>query len=253
MVFVSDSQSPEVLRPGKKPFNLPPASVTSELSAILSPRFLSAFTMRRNHLNATFVKKLLVKVVAVVSLISNKLVGSVRSKAAVYGVLNQCHLVGRSTFLVSGDRKTSSVCDGHDLGALATFCLADSKTPFFAGTKLPSMNASRMSIPPRLYRSSASSWTTRRKTPWRTHCWNRRWHVWCGGYRCGISFQGAPVRNIHKMPSKTSRGSRGRRPRGSLSRLDDVMMGSIRFHCSFVSSILIILHNQNVTSSFFLR
>jgi hypothetical protein len=251
MVFVSDNQSPEVLKPGKKPFNLPPASVTSELSAILGARLFSAFTMRRNHLNATFFKKLLVKIVAIVSFISNKLIRSVMGKAAVYGVLNQCYFVGRSAFHVSGDRKTSSVCDCHDLGALAAFCLADSRTPFFAGTKLPSMNASRMLIPPRLYRSSASSWTMRWKTPWFTHCWNRRWHVWYGGYRWGISFQGAPVRNIHKMPSKTSRGSRGGRPLGSLSGVDDVMMGSIRFHCAFVSSILIILHNQNVMSRFF--
>ena len=154
---------------------------------------------------------------------------------------------------MSGDRKTRSVCNCHDLGAFPAFRIADSTTPFFAGTKLPSMNASRMSIPSRSYRSSASSLTIRWKTPCLTHCWNRRWHVWYGGYRWGISFQGAPVRNIHKMPSKTSRGSRGRRPRGSLSRLEDVMMGSIRFHCAFVSSILIILHNQNVMSRFFLR
>jgi hypothetical protein len=161
--------------------------------------------------------------------------------------------MGRSAFNVSGDRKTSSVCDGHDLGAFAALCLADSKTPFFAGTKVPSMNASRISIPPRSYRSCASSWAMRRKTPNRTHCWNRRWHVWYGGYLCGRSFQGAPVLKIHKIPFKTSRGSRARRPRGSLRGLNERIMGSIRLHCSFVSSILILLHNQNLMSRFFLR
>jgi hypothetical protein len=104
--------------------------------------------------------------------------------------------MGRSAFNVSGDRKTSSVCDGHDLGAFAALCLA--------GTKVPSMNSSRISIPPRSYRSCASSWAMRRKTPNRTHCWNRRWHVWYGGYLCGRSFQGAPVLKIHKIPFKTS-------------------------------------------------
>jgi hypothetical protein len=161
--------------------------------------------------------------------------------------------MGRSAFNVSGDRKTSSVCDGHDLGAFAALCLADSKTPFFAGTKVPSMNASRISIPPRSYRSCASSWAMRRKTPNRTHCWNRRWHVWYGGYLCGRSFQGAPVLKIHKIPFKTSHGSLARRPRGSLRGLNNRIMGSIRLHCSFVSSILILLHNQNLMSRFFLR
>lgn len=48
----------------------------------------------------------------------------------------------------------------------------------------------------------------------------------------------------------TSRGSRGERPRGSFSGAVAAIMGSIRFHCSFVSSILIVLHIQDVMSSF---
>jgi hypothetical protein len=158
--------------------------------------------------------------------------------------------VGRSAFNVSGDRKTRSVCDCHDLGAFAALCLADSKTPFFAGAKLPSMKASRISIWPRSYRSSTSSCAMRLKTPSLTHCWNHLWHVWCGGYRGGKSFHGAPVRKIQRMPLKTSRGSRGGLPLGSLAGVNSLIIGSIRFHCSFVVSILIILHNQNVMSRF---
>jgi hypothetical protein len=159
--------------------------------------------------------------------------------------------MGRSTFHVSGDRNTSSVCNCHDLGAFAALCLADSKTPFFAGTKVPSIKASLMSISPRSYRSCASSMTMSRKTPCRTHCWNRRWHVWYGGYLDGKSFQGAPVRKIHNIPSKTSRGSRARRPRGSFGGVAERIMGSILLHCSCVSSILILLHNQDGKSRFF--
>ncbi len=161
--------------------------------------------------------------------------------------------MGRSAFHISGDRKTTSVCDCQDLGAFATLCLANSKTPFFAGAKLPSMNASRISIRPRSYRSSTSSWAMRWKIPWPTHCWNRRWHVWCGGYRCGRSFQGAPVRKIHKMALRICLESRGRRPLGSFFGVNDTITGSIRLHCSLVSSLLILLHNQDLMSSFFLR
>jgi hypothetical protein len=155
-----------------------------------------------------------------------------------------------SAFNVSGDRKTRSVCDCHDLGAFATLCLADSKTPFFAGAKLPSMNASRISILPRSYRSWASSCTMRLKTPCSTHFWNRLWHVWYGGYRWGRSFQGAPVRKIHKTPFKTSRGLRCFLPLGSRGSVDATIIGSIRLHCSFVISILIVLHIQDAMSSF---
>jgi hypothetical protein len=48
----------------------------------------------------------------------------------------------------------------------------------------------------------------------------------------------------------TSQGSRPLRPRGSFTGVVAVIMGSIRFHCSFVSSILIILHIQDVMSRF---
>jgi len=253
MIFISNNQTPEVLKPGKEPFDFPATLIASEFAAILSAWSLPALAMWRNHFNATFFAKLLIKFVAIVSFITYNFIWSVLGKTFIYRCLNQLHFVRRSAFHVSGDRKTRSVCDGHDLGAFAALCLADSKTPFFAGAKLPSMNASRISIFPRLCRSSANSWTIRRKTPSRTHCWNRRWHVWYGGYRCGRSFQGAPVRKIHNIPFKTLRGSRARRPLGSLGGVNDMIIGSILFHCSFVISILILLHNQVLMSRFFLR
>jgi len=178
MEFVPDNQPPEILKPGKQPLHLPSTPIASQLPAVLGSWFFTSFTMGCNHFNTAFVKELIVQFVAVVSFVANQLVRGITSKAAVYRGPHQPYLVGRSAFHVSGDRKTSSVCDCHDLGALATLCLADSKTPFFAGAKLPSMNASRISILPRSFRSSTSAWAMRRKIPCRTHCWNRRWHVW---------------------------------------------------------------------------
>ena len=253
MVFVPNNQSPEVLKPGKQALNLPSAPVASQFPAVLGSWFFASHTMRCDHFNTAFFEKLIVKFIAVVRLITNQLIRRIFSKAAVYSGFDKLYLMGRSAFNVSGDRKTSSVCDCHDLGAFAALCLADSKTPFFAGAKLPSMNASRISILPRSFRSSTNSWAMRWKTPCPTHCWNRRWHVWYGGYRCGRSFHGAPVRRIHKIALRISRGSRALRPLGSLTGVKDKIMGSIRFHCSFVSSILILLHNQVLMSRFILR
>jgi hypothetical protein len=98
-----------------------------------------------------------------------------------------------------------AVCHCHDLRSLTTFRFADLRSPFLAGAKLPSMKASRTSSRPRICRSSATASRTPRMIPDRTHCWNRRWHVWYEGYRSGKSAQGAPVRSTHRMPLRTLR------------------------------------------------
>jgi len=251
MIFISYNNSPEVLKPGKKAFNLPSAAIWSQLPAILCFRLFPALSMRRNHLYTTFLHQFLIKWVTVVGLITDKFVRCIRSKTAVDCFFNQFHFMRGGAFHTSGDRKTRSVCDCHDLGAFATLCLADSKTPFFAGAKLPSMNASLISIFPRSYKSLPNSYRISWKVPRFVHSWKRRWQVWYGGYLAGISFQGAPVRNIHNTPFNTSLGGFGFRPRGSFSGVVFNIMGSIRVHCSFVSSILILLHNQVLMSSLF--
>jgi len=253
MVLVTHNQTPEVLKPGEEPFDFPSAFIPAKRSSILRALSSALSAVWSNQFNAAFTQKPFIQWIAVVCLIANHSIRRLWGKAAVDGCLNQCYFMGRSALNVSGDRKTSSVCNGHDLGAFAALCLADSKTPFFAGTKVPSMKASRISIPPRSERSSTSSWTMRLKTPDLAHCWKRRWQVWYGGYRGGKSFHGAPVLKIHNIPLRTSRGSRCLRPRGSLLGFAESTMGSIRFHCSFVSSILIISHNQDVMSRLFLR
>ena len=174
MVLVSNNNSPEVLKPSKQAFDFPATPITPELSAVLGRRLFASSTVRRDHLNAAFSQKLMIKFIAIICFIANKLVRCMPGKTTIDSCLNKLYLMGRSAFHMSGDRKTSSVCDGHDLGALAALCLADSKTPFFAGAKQPSMNASRISILPRSYRSSTSSWAMRWKIPSRTHCWNQR-------------------------------------------------------------------------------
>ena len=250
MIFVSNDKPPEILKPGKESFHFPSSPIRPQLPSILGFRFLSSLSMKRYHFNIALIKQSLIKTIAVIRFVANNFIWRILGKATVNRFFNQFHFVGRSAFNVSGDRNTRSVCDCHDLGAFAAFCLADSKTPFFAGAKVPSMNASRISILPRSFRSSASSWAIRLKKPCLTHCWKRLWHVWYGGYRCGRSFQGAPVRSIHRIPLNTCLGSRGGRPLGSLDGVNFTIIGSIRFHCSFVMSILIILHNQDVMSSF---
>ena len=182
MVFVPNNQPPEVLKPGKQALYLPSAPIASEFSAVLGFRFFTTFTMWCNHFDTTFIKESIVKWIAVVRLITNQLIGGILSKAAVYRILDKLYLVGRSAFHVSGDRKTRSVCNCHDLGALAAFGLANLFTPFFAEANVPSaIDSSRSTRPCHADRepshARAVSATGRRNDPGpaSTACRPRRW------------------------------------------------------------------------------
>jgi len=248
MVLITNNKFSEVLKPCKQSLNFPPFSIASKFSSILGLFFLPVLFMRRYQFNATVFIKFYIKIVTVIGFITNYLVWSIFNKPTIYSVLYKSYFVGRSTFNVSGDRKTRRVCNCHDLGTLSAFCFANAKTPFFAGTNVPSIKASLISILPLSYRSCASSFTICLKTPFSTHCWNLLWHVWYGGYLAGRSCQGAPVLNTQRIPFNTSRGSRGFLPLGSFRGVREVITGSILFHCSFVSSILILLHNRMILS-----
>jgi len=156
----------------------------------------------------------------------------------------------RSTFNPNGDRKTSAVCNCHDLGPLATLGFPDFGAPFLAPLKEPSMKASLGSIPPRSYRSSARFRRTFSRVPSSTHCWKRRWQVWYGGYRSGMSFQGAPVLKIHRMPLRTSRDSRQGRPLPSARRRSFGRRDSTTSHCLSVRSMHAFSHESRFCQFF---
>ena len=165
MVFPPDRQAPEILKPCKQPFDLPPSPISSELSPILGFRLFPVAAMRGNHFYPSHAHKPLIEAVAVIGFVSDELIRGMFDKTPVDHIIDQGHFVWRSGCHVCGDRITKSVRDCHDFGSFTALCLADSRTPFFAGTKVPSIKASRMSMPPRSYRSAARSWTMRRKTP----------------------------------------------------------------------------------------
>jgi len=149
MIFVSNDKPPEILKPGKESFHFPSSPIRPQFASILGLWFLAPFSMRRYDFNIALIKKSLIKIVTVIGFVANKFVRSILGKPTVYRCFNQFHFMGRSAFNASDDRNTRSVCNCHDLGAFAALCLADSKTPFFAGAKAPSMSASQISIWPR--------------------------------------------------------------------------------------------------------
>jgi len=250
MVFPSDANPSEVLEPSKEAPDLPASSIAPKRSSILGFCPFAATPMRCDHLNSQSTH-FRVQRIAVVGFVPNDPFRKLNGEATLDSLLDQGHFMRRSTVHVDGDRKTRAVCNGHDFGPLAPFRFPNSGPPFLAGEKDPSIKASRMSSPPRTRRSSARARRISSNTPSFDHFWRQRWQVWYGGYRSGRSFQGAPVRSIHRMPSSTSRGCRRGRPRGS-DRLDTAgIKGSNTAHCSLVKSIQHILCIHYKSTSLF--
>ena len=173
MIFISYNDTSEIMKPCKEAFNLPSSLIWPQLSAILGFCLLSISFVRCNQFNTTIVHQLFIKGITVIRFVTNYLIRRIFGEPTVNCLLHKLYFVWGSTFHTSGDRKTRSVCDCHDLGAFATLRLADSKTPFFAGAKQPSINASRMSILPRSERSSTNSWSISWNVPCLIHSWKR--------------------------------------------------------------------------------
>ncbi len=72
MSVISDNQSPEVLKPSKKPLDFPAALIPPQLSAILSFLRRAVAAMWCNHLEALLFQKIIVEFVTVISFIANE-------------------------------------------------------------------------------------------------------------------------------------------------------------------------------------
>ncbi len=147
--LVPSDQASVVLKPREQTLDLPTFLVAAQGPPILGGSPLAAATMRADEFDPPFVPKPRVQRVAVVGAVANQAVGGMLEETVVDRLLREGDLMWRSTCNPDGDRKTSAVCNGHDLGPLATLRLSDGRAPFLAPAKVPSMKASLMSIPPR--------------------------------------------------------------------------------------------------------
>jgi hypothetical protein len=142
-----------------------------------------------------------------------------------------------STSNPNGDRKTATVRGRHDLGPFSMLSRPHSRPPFLSRREAPVDVHFGQGYLPSLLEVLGHGLCTLSSAPLFTQNWNRRWHVWYGGYRSGRSFQGAPVRSTHRMPFSTSCRSRQGRPRPSARALGLGSKGSMISHCSFVRSM----------------
>lgn len=233
MALVADNQAAEVVEPCIQSLDLPAPSIAPKRSPILC--LSSVGPVRSNHLDAPRVLQIVVEEVAVKSLVANQALRPFQGGTSDEGAVDQSNLMRRSTCNADGDRESSAIDDGHDLGALASFGWANEVPPFLALAKVASMKHSLKSRFRRSSRDWASAWKILSNVPSRTQRWNHLWQVWYGGYLSGMSFQRAPDTKTQRTPSSTVLGSFQGRPRLSLRLGRAGRFGAMTRHCSSVS------------------
>ena len=148
----ADNQSAIISEPRESTLNFPTTFITSQLSAIVVFLLLVVAAVRANQFDTTCLQfpSQRVTVISFVSNQSLRFFSRTTSTFAWYSNVIQRFFKeldlrrGRRVQVVS-KRNTLAVDHHHPLRALAPLGLTDAFTPFFAGAKLPSTNASDQS------------------------------------------------------------------------------------------------------------
>jgi hypothetical protein len=221
--FIPHNQAAEKPKPGEGAFHNPPPAIAAQLPTVLMGRSLVVPASGDEGLNAP-PGQAGAQRVTIIAPIRNQAVGSLARSPrlpwpadgdCLEGLFEQGDFRRGRRLQVCSQRSTRAIDQNQPLRPLAPLGLADFRSPFFAGMKLPSAKHSSQ-------RSFCWSLSWARKarhslssTPVSSHCLSRRQQVLALPYRRGSSLHWAPVQRIHRMPSKQRRSStRGRPPRG---------------------------------------
>ena len=212
MVLPSDHQSSEVAPPGKSAFDLPSSLVAAQWTPILGRRLLAIPPVRTNQLDAPSGQSCSQRI-GVSGFVVDQPIwifprttsSRSRDRYLLQRRLDQRDFRWRRRVQVVSQRNTRAVDHHHPLRTLSAFGFSDAAPPFFAGATLPSAKVSAQSSWP----CSSSCLSRARQAFSQISCASqsrsRRQQVLGEGYRSGRSFQRAPLRNTHKIPSKTGR------------------------------------------------
>lgn len=152
IVFISDIAPSIVLNPCKKSFNLPSSFISTKFPSILCFFLFPVVFMWRYQFNFQFLQ-FIIQFVAIVCLIANNPFGHLRYHPSMNNILNIFLLMSICCSGPYGERKTRSVCNRHDLCPLTSFSFSNTRAPFFALAKVPSIKHSVISILPRFFKS----------------------------------------------------------------------------------------------------
>ncbi len=242
--FIADHQSAEISQPGEGPFDFPPMLVT--LLDFGQRFFVFPISAVRNQEANPFACQAGPQFIRIICLIANEALGPAFGTAAtltghfdgLQSIFRQPYFRGRCRGNGASQRNTLAVDHHHPLRAFAALGFPDSGAPFFAGAKLASMKASCQS------KALSASSCDRKVRQIFSHraCsaqrFKRRQQVDGLGYCWGRSCQRAPVRSIHRMPSRTSRLLNLGRPPLKPG-LSEGSNGAILAHCASVRNFRI--------------
>ncbi len=243
-LVIPNNQPAIITYPRKGSLYFPSTLISPQCPAILNLLFPPVRSVRRNKLYSSFFK-LFSQFIRICCLIIHK---SFHAGSGASGSLPGNRYLFQSIFYqrdfrrgrrvqVVPQRNSLAVCHHHPLRTLSAFGLSDAEPPFLAGAKLPSANVSAQLSCPRSSSSLKNDLHALSHTPRSCHSCSLRQHVDGDGYHGGRSFQRAPLRKTHKMPSKHLRSDTLRRPflpsiSGSSTK------DAIFFHCFSVNSLL---------------
>ena len=232
--FVARDQAAEVLEPADRSLHFPAPAEASQFPAILGGWLYAISAVAADQFDATALQAFPQRV-TVGGFVVDQAAGLPREHAFFEQRLDQRHFVRTGTGRVGSQRQTFGIGEHHNFRALATLGLADLFTPFFAEQNVPSANDSSCFTRPcrssrRISRAQAVC-----QMPASVQSLCRRQQVLDEGKRWGKSFQRAPLRSIHRMPSTQARaGAGGRPPWGRFGGSGN--RSEMRCHCSSVSS-----------------
>jgi hypothetical protein len=237
----ADDQAARIAQPRKRSLYFISPLIPPHFASIVILAFLVIAAVGTNQFNSTFGQAFPQRVAVIASVGDQSIRIFPRSATALsrYGnafdrSFQERHFRRGRTVQVVSQRNTLAVDHHHPLRALAPLGLADAVAPFFAGAKLPSINASDQSNWPFSSNSARKARQMVSHTSCSSQSRSRLQHVDGLGYSLGKSAHGAPVRSTHRMPSKTLRlSAQGRPPLLDFAGFGS--KGSIFFHCLSVS------------------
>src|SRR5258707_809520 len=203
----------EVPDPGFGPFEDPGTPVPPQRSAILRRRFLAVAAMRRDQFDSAPCQPLAQRI-AIVGFVGDHphrfLPRTPCTMTPTYADRRERRFREPDfrrgcRVKVLSQRNTAAVDHHHPLRPLAPLGFSDSAAPFFAGAKLPSKNDSLHFNCWRSFNSLRNARQTFIQTPCSSQSRSRRQQVEGCGYSSGKSCQRAPLRRIHRIPSRTRR------------------------------------------------
>ena len=239
---MANKQSAELTEPSVGSFDDPSALVTPELATVFKAPELAVLTVRDDEVNAPLGQSFPQRI-GVISAIGDyafrpRSRTTFRSRDFDFGErgFRKRNFSRRGTFQPNSQRNTFTVSQYHPLCAFTTLGFTDCFAPFLAAAKLPSRKASSHFSKPFSSNAPSSVRQALSQTPVSSHCFNRRQQVEGEGYSSGRKCHAAPVRSIHRMPSRQLRFGAGGRPRPSLRRFASGNSGPSNSHCSSVNS-----------------